>query len=54
MFEDLWNHRLGTLDATSQVYKAQIVDIERTVEQFLDRITEIPGILSVWNIAERC
>ena len=51
MFEELWHHRLGTTAATLQAYEAQVVDIERKVEQLVDRITQadVPSIVKAYE-----
>lgn len=51
MFEDVWNHRLGMIHTDAQTYKAQLIDIERKVEQFLDRIADadVPSIVKSYE-----
>jgi site-specific DNA recombinase len=51
MFENVWNHRLGMLHTDAQTYKAQLIDVERKVQQFLDRIAdaEVPSIVKTYE-----
>jgi hypothetical protein len=51
MFEDVWNHRLATTYAQAQTYKAQLVLIERNIEQLLDRIADadVPSIVKAYE-----
>jgi site-specific DNA recombinase len=51
VFEEFWHRRLDTLDAQAEVYKTQLIVVERKVEQFLDRIadSDVPAIVKTYE-----
>ena len=51
MFEDLWNHRLASADASRTSLNAELAKVERDIERFLDRIAQAEP-LSVITVYE--
>jgi site-specific DNA recombinase len=51
MFEELWNHRLANTQSQMQAYRAELVAVERRVQQFLDRIGEsdVPAVVKTYE-----
>ena len=51
MFRDLWDHRLAAGESLSQTLRAELVKIERQVDQFLDRIAdaEVPSVITAYE-----
>jgi site-specific DNA recombinase len=51
IFEDLWNHRVETSVAIASAMKGELAKVERSVEQFLDRIeeAELPSVITVYE-----
>jgi site-specific DNA recombinase len=51
MFEDLWNYRLASAEASRTSLKAELAKVERDIERFLDRIAQAEP-LSVITVYE--
>ena len=51
MFKALWDHSLSTGEARARTLKAELVKVERQVEQFLDRIADadIPSVIAAYE-----
>ena len=51
MFRDLWDNRLGQVEAQRKALAAQLVKIDRQVSQFLERIIEsnVPSVIGAYE-----
>lgn len=51
MFEELWNHRLTDAQTRAAALKAKLGNIQRQIEQFLDRIadTSVGSVIAAYE-----
>jgi hypothetical protein len=51
MFEDLWNDRLAKAQTRRSGLQAELVKVERNVDQFLDRIAnaQLPSVITAYE-----
>ena len=51
LLKDLWNHRLATSVERVKALKAELVRVERQVDQFLDRIADasVPSVIAAYE-----